>query len=153
MRFSNPIAVLTPAKPRQTPIALRGVIRSSARKMAAASTPKIAVAALRIEVSPEGMCSCPHAISEKGITLFKSPISRKAAQMRGSRGSGRRMVATAAQSTSIAQNTRCATEVSGPISSKATRTATKDAPQSRARQPISIQARGGMVFCVIMAWV
>jgi hypothetical protein len=72
---------------------LRQLSFSSAKKIAAAITPKIAVEAFRIAVRPVSMWSCPHAISEKGITLFRMPITRNAAQMRGSRGIGSRLKA------------------------------------------------------------
>jgi len=54
-RLSTPMAVTTPAKPTATPISLRGLSCSSLSKRAAMSTPKTAVAALKIEVRPEGI--------------------------------------------------------------------------------------------------
>ena len=96
------------------------------------------------------MCNWPQAISPKGITLFSNPMTRKAPQMRGSWGTLRPMTSTAAQSATAAQPTRWATAQSGPISSRAIRMETKDAPQIAASSSISVQARGVMDFCGLM---
>ena len=86
IRFAGPIATTTPANPMTTPKPRFQERRSSVKTIAATTTPKIAVVALKMEVSPVSICNWPQAISEKGIALLSSPMTKKAPQMRGLRG-------------------------------------------------------------------
>ena len=144
------MATATPVTPKATPASLRPVSFSSAKAMAAITTPKTAVKELKIAVSPLSICSCPQARKKKGRTLFSTPITRKAPQTRGSLGIALPDSKTAAQSTSIAQKQRCSTAVNGPISSSAMRVDRKDPPQISARRRSCAQATPDMDFCCVM---
>jgi hypothetical protein len=84
--------------------------------MAATSTAKTAVMALKIEVSPVPIWIWPQLIRVNGMTLFRHPITRKAPHRRAPRGTLNPRAATTSHSKSAAQPTRCSTTVTGPIS-------------------------------------
>lgn len=149
MSASGPMVVTTPAKPSRTPAIRRGVSRSSASTSDATSTPKIAVAAFRIEASPEGIDCWPQVMSVKGITLFRSPITRKEAQIRRLRGTASPRSRTATQSTRAAPPTRTATVPATPACGRARPLARKEPPQIVPSSSSSAEARGVRDVCAM----
>jgi hypothetical protein len=80
------------------------------------------------------------------MALFNNPIIRNAPQIRGLVGTLSFLTQTTIHSASIAQKTRCRTEVMTGIVSNATRIEIKDAPQITPRSNSSAQALGDRCF-------
>jgi hypothetical protein len=78
--------IVTPAKPMTTPVTLPGVMRSSWVSTLASSTANSGVVAFRIAARPLATWLCAHAISENGMTLLISPMTKNAPHVAASVG-------------------------------------------------------------------
>ncbi|MET3339713.1 hypothetical protein ABIF52_000094 [Bradyrhizobium japonicum] len=75
----HPRRMTTPTTPRTTP-ATRRICRASSPAIAMTVTVNSGVVAFRMEASPLGMMVWPITISENGMTLLSSPITKNGFQ-------------------------------------------------------------------------
>jgi hypothetical protein len=117
VKVSKPIIMHTPSNANNNPILLTNESRSSLNTNDARAKVIIAVVPFRIEANPLSIWVCPHAISEKGMALFKKPITNKT-QHCLKFGIGNFNNKTTSQSVKLAQTTRFATIVKTGTSRK-----------------------------------
>jgi len=117
VKVSKPIIMHTPSNANNNPTLLINESRSSLKTIDASAKVIIAVVPFRIEANPLSIWVCPHAISEKGMALFKKPITNKT-QHCLKFGIGNFNNKTTSQSVKLAQTTRFATIVKTGTSRK-----------------------------------
>ena len=110
--------------------------------MCANTTVKSGVEALRIEATPDAICCCPQTISEKGITLLRSPAPRKAAHTRPSLGIRCPASRSTASRISAPSATRATTTVNTGSAATATALKKKDPPHTADRATSIAHSRG-----------
>jgi len=117
VKVSKPIIMHTPSNAKNNPTLLTNESRSSLKTIDARAKVIIAVVPFRIEANPLSIWVCPHAMSEKGMALFKKPITNKTQHcLKFGIGSFNKKITS--QSVKLAQTTRFATVVKTGTSRK-----------------------------------